>query len=239
MNTVKIDPGSTKMIAHRGVSGLEKENTCAAFVAAGNRSYYGIETDVHVTKDGKFIVIHDDDTARVCSENISVEGSSFEELRSLKLDGIKGEKGRNDLCLPSLEEYITICRKYEKIAVLELKNEMTREQVLEICAEIDSLGMLGNTVFISFAFNNLVYIRERYPEQTVQFLTDGFYDGLIETLVEHNMDLDVNFTALDREKVALLHSKGLKVNVWTVDDKETAEEISSWGCDFITSNILE
>lgn len=53
MDTIKIDKNNVKLIAHRGVSGIERENTAAAFVAAGNRSYYGIETDVHVTKDGK------------------------------------------------------------------------------------------------------------------------------------------------------------------------------------------
>ena len=62
MDTIKIDKNNVKLIAHRGVSGIERENTAAAFVAAGNRSYYGIETDVHVTKDGKFVIIHDDDT---------------------------------------------------------------------------------------------------------------------------------------------------------------------------------
>ena len=56
-NTIKIAHGGVKMIAHRGLSGLERENTAAAFVAAGNRSYYGMETDIHRTKDGRFIVI--------------------------------------------------------------------------------------------------------------------------------------------------------------------------------------
>ena len=46
-DTIKIaDHGSTKFVAHRGVSGLETENTAAAFIAAGNRSYYGVETDI-------------------------------------------------------------------------------------------------------------------------------------------------------------------------------------------------
>ena len=52
MNTVKIDKQGVRMIAHRGVSGLETENTAAAFIAAGNRTYWGIETDVHLTADG-------------------------------------------------------------------------------------------------------------------------------------------------------------------------------------------
>ena len=85
MDTVKIQKANVKMIAHRGVSGLELENTCAAFVAAGNRSYFGIETDVHVTADGKFIIIHDDSTGRVGTEAMTVEETSFEVLRGLQL----------------------------------------------------------------------------------------------------------------------------------------------------------
>ena len=61
-HTVRIEKKQAQMIAHRGLSGLERENTCAAFVAAGNRSYFGIETDIHKTKGGQFIVFHDDST---------------------------------------------------------------------------------------------------------------------------------------------------------------------------------
>ena len=61
MNTIKINSGKTKIIAHRGLSGIEKENTCSSFVAAGNRSYFGIESDVHVSKDGEFIIIQPED----------------------------------------------------------------------------------------------------------------------------------------------------------------------------------
>ena len=58
MDTVKINVSDleTKIIAHRGLSGIETENSIAAFIAAANRSYFGIETDVHVTKDNKFII---------------------------------------------------------------------------------------------------------------------------------------------------------------------------------------
>lgn len=52
MNTIKVNSKNTLMIAHRGMSGIELENTNAAFIAAGNRSHFGIETDVHKTADG-------------------------------------------------------------------------------------------------------------------------------------------------------------------------------------------
>ena len=85
MDTLKLDKGSIKMIAHRGLSGIERENTAAAFVAAGNHSYFGIETDVHRTADGKYIIIHDDVTGRVAVDNYPVEQTDFDTLRSLKL----------------------------------------------------------------------------------------------------------------------------------------------------------
>ena len=63
--TISVNKNEVLMIAHRGLSGLERENTCAAFVAAGNRSYFGIETDIHRTADGEYVVFHDDTTERL------------------------------------------------------------------------------------------------------------------------------------------------------------------------------
>ena len=97
MNTEKIIKKDVKMIAHRGVSGLEKENTAAAFVAAGNRSYFGIETDIHCTADGKFIIIHDDTTTRVTGIEKTVEETDFDALRAMKILDLDGESTRGYL----------------------------------------------------------------------------------------------------------------------------------------------
>ena len=71
MDTKKInDRKNTLIVAHRGVSGIEPENTISAFIAAANRSYFGIETDVHKTADGKFILTHDDNAKRVSGEDV-------------------------------------------------------------------------------------------------------------------------------------------------------------------------
>ena len=53
------------------------------------------------------------------------------------------------------------------------------------------------------------------------------------------MDADVHYKALNKEVIDILHKAGLKVNCWTVDDKEIAEQLAEWGVDYITSNILE
>ena len=239
MNTIKINSGATKMVAHRGVSGLELENTCAAFVAAGNRSYWGVETDVHVTADGKFIIIHDDETGRVCAENMPVEQTDYDTLRNLQLRQKDGME-RTDLRLPSLEEYLSICKYYGKVCVLELKNPMEEEAVRGIIEVCKNVYCLDQMIFISFSFQNMLYIRKHAPNAQAQYLlAQEITDAHIQALVENHLDLDVHYLALSKELLDKLHANGITVNCWTVDDPEIAERLVAWGVDQITSNILE
>ena len=239
MDTVRIQKGNVKMIAHRGVSGLELENTCAAFVAAGNRSYFGIETDVHVTADGEFIIIHDDSTARVGTEAMTVEETDFAVLRALQLKEKDGTL-RCDLRLPKLEEYLSVCKRYEKEAVLELKNPMEREAVQGIVAECARLYGLEHVTFIAFCFQNLLYVKEFAPEAKAQYLlAEEIKQEHIQKMVDNGIDLDTHYKALSKELIDELHGHGIVVNCWTVDDPEIAEKLVSWGVDQITSNILE
>ena len=200
MNTIKFDhPNKPLMVAHRGVSGLETENTCAAFVAAGNRSYHGIETDVHITADGKYVAFHDDETRRMAAEDVIIEKTDFATLRSMILRQKDGNFGRTDLRIPTMQEYIAICKQYEKIAVLELKNHFRKEEVFEICDIIEKIGYLHSVIFISFDFENLVYVKEKLPSQKVQFLTGKCDEELAKMLASLGMDLDIYFEGFDAE----------------------------------------
>ena len=239
MDTIKINSGKTLMVAHRGMSGIEKENTFAAFVAAGNRNHYGIETDVHVTVDGKFVCIHDDTTGRVAIDNLVVEESTFDTLRNLLLTDVDGKKGRTDLRIPTLQEYIQICKKYDKVAVLELKNHFPEEDVIRIIEIIQREGYLSNVIFISFDFENMLTIRRLLPKQRAQYLTVKYSEELVEQLVNERLDLDILHEVLTKENIEYMHSRGIVINCWTVDDPARGEELASWGVDFITSNILE
>ena len=240
MNTIKFeDKGHVKMIAHRGVSGLERENTCPAFVAAGVKSYYGIETDVHVTKDGKFIVVHDDDLKRVAGLEVSVEDSTFDELRAVRLKDTDETTERADLFLPSLDEYICICRKYDKQAILELKNPMKPDAVWKIAENVQRLGWFERTTFISFAGENLTALREKFPTASAQYLTSECTEEEIRFMIENRLDADLCGYCITPEKVQRLHQAGLIVNVWTLDTLEHAKMAKAVGVDMITSNILE
>ena len=240
MNTIKLEnKKQVKMVAHRGVSGLERENTNAAFVAAGNRSYFGVETDIHRTLDGNFIIIHDDTTKRVAIDDLRVEESTYDTLRGLVLLQKDGKKGRTDLRLPSLEEYIGICKYYEKTAVLELKNHMEKEDVYAICDRIQAMDYMENVIFISFDLPNLIALREKYPEQPAQYLLGKWKDEDYEDLLKYHLDLDIHYRSLTKELVDRCHGDGILVNCWTCDDAADAQQLIEWGVDYITSNILE
>lgn len=233
------EKGGTRMVAHRGLSGIETENTLAAFIAAGNRSYFGIETDVHVTADGKLVCIHDDDTHRVCGEHHIVEETDFEALRALTLIDRESGAPRIDLKIPTLREYIRACRRYDKTAVLELKNPFEERFVLQVIGEIREEGWLERVVFISFSWENMLILRRLLPEAACQFLTSKWDDGLPERLKAHALDLDIDYRALTQARIAALHEAGVKVNCWTCDDRAQAERLIAWDADMITSNILE
>lgn len=237
-HTVRIEKKQVQMIAHRGLSGLERENTCAAFVAAGNRSYFGIETDIHKTKDGQFIVFHDDATMRLTDLDWVVEERTLVELRALRLKDMDG-KIRGDLVLPTLQEYIRICKKYDKTAVLELKNPFQRKDIVAVVEIIRQEEWLKNTVFISFDLGNMVHLRKLLPEQSLQYLVKELTEEAKANLLKYALDLDIKYSNLTADQVEELHRMGRKVNVWTVDDPKVAVLLVQMGVDYITSNILE
>ncbi len=239
-NTIKIaEKGATKFIAHRGVSGLECENTAASFIAAGNRTYFGVETDIHKTLDNNYVCIHDGRTGRVCEVDLVIEQSNLNQLRKLTFKNKDGLSDRAEIIISTAYEYVKICKNYGKICVPELKPTYNIDEIKEIVEIFEKAEYLDNTCFISFTRENLDLIREVLPKQKCQYLRSTWYDELPEMLEKRGMDLDIHFGQLTEERVKLCHSLGISVNCWTVDNPEDAQRLISWGVDYITTNILE
>lgn len=240
MDTIKINSGRTLMVAHRGLSGIELENTLPAFVAAANRSYFGIETDVYKVKDGKYVLAHDGTTGRIADVNLTLVEHTYDELKNVTLLDRHDGRPRTDLHFCLMEEYVRVCKRYGKIGVLELKMNFSPEDLCEIIDIIKAEDYLDGIIFISFHFQTLAELRKILPEHPIQFLTGGEINKeLIDALVENKMDLDVVHSSVTEDKVKLVHDSGLKINVWTVDSADRAKQLVEWGVDFITSNILE
>lgn len=239
-DTIKIaDKKNTRLIAHRGVSKLECENTAAAFLAAGNRTYFGVETDIYRTNDNNFICNHDGRTGRICDVDLVIEKSSFDELRALTLRDVDGKTDRAEIRLATPYEYMKICKKYGKLCVPELKSDFTLDEIKAIINIFEEADYLDNTCFISFNIRNLDLIHEVKPDQQCQFLTGEWKDTLPEILQERKMGLDIYHNELTEERIRMCHEHGVEVNCWTVDGIEEANRYISWGIDYITTNILE
>ena len=243
-DTVKIkEKNGVLMIAHRGASCLETENTLPAFVAAGNRTYFGIETDVHVTSDGELVIMHDSDTGRVAFESRIIEQSTLDELRGVRIKDIDGGE-RTDLRIPLYSEYLSVCRRYGKKAVVELKERFEKKYIEKL---LNVTGSTDDVVFISFCAENLICLREMLPDADIQYLAWNTGGHTIDIIDRYGFDLDLcgydlvntEKTGVDAEKVRLIRSTGRKLNVWTVDRAEHAEMLIAAGVDMITTNCLE
>ena len=170
---------------------------------------------------------------------MGVETVNFEDLRAVRMTDIDGVTKREDIFLPTPEEYLSICKKYEKEAVLELKNNMTSEHVIEIANIVKKAEMFSSTTFISFSKTNLIYLRVAYPDAKAQFLTTKLNDENISFMLENKLDADIHWKALTKDFVNMMHENERVVNCWTVDSLAAAESLRDMGVDMITSNILE
>ena len=170
---------------------------------------------------------------------MALEESTEAEIRSLRVRESGKDTFTDSLKLPYLSEYIDVCARYGKTAVVELKNPMAPEHIANIVRICEEGYDLSDVVFISFCFENLVEVRKIKPRQTVQFLCGEYTDDLLPRLKEHGFGLDIYYKSLTKERVSDLHKAGIRVNCWTCDDRAEAEELLSWGVDYITTNILE
>ncbi len=254
-DTIKLNKQNTLMIAHAGLEGFETPNTLAGTVAAGNRSYWGIEVDLQVTKDKEIVLIHDDNLLESVGVDVKVSEHTWAELLQytrydrreffgMEEYGIVDEKEitRSDLRISSFGEYIRICKKYGKVAVPEIKGRFSPEEIEIMLDVARKQDYLDHVVFISFGWENLAEIRRREPGQTVQFLTHGGMDTsdeFLDRVAAAGFDLDVHLSNVTEDLVKRCHARGIKLNVWTVDFLSDAEKYVEWGVDYITSHILE
>ena len=241
-DTIRIDHGTTRMIAHRGICELECQNTASAFVAAGNHTYFGIESDVRISKDGVYYMFHDGGIEpRVLGKEewTDVVSMTWDELSEVCLFDWDGNK-RTDLRIPLLTEYLRICDHYKKVPILEIKEPMTPEEVLGVCRVVKENFRIEDIVFISFNRDYLRIVRKELPDSTIQVLTNSeINDEMIEMLLRERWDIDSNHSFVTKEAVEKLHANGIKCNCWTVDDPERGQQLCDWGVDFITTDYLE
>jgi len=140
----------TKIIAHRGASGSALENSIAAMKHALAQDVDGIEFDVHLTRDGKIVVIHDAHTARVASKVVYVRTQTLAELQALSLkDGQK---------IPTLDQVLDVAGT--KPVSIDIKDDGTCDELLRVLARHPK----ARVTVVSFRHGELAAIRKARPE---------------------------------------------------------------------------
>ncbi|HHT67198.1 MAG TPA: hypothetical protein GX010_03115 [Erysipelotrichaceae bacterium] len=223
-------------ISHRGVHNKYYENTLNAFKEAAKGAFYGIEADVHLTKDNYWIVHHDADFSSNGEKYVIAELTK-DEIIKLPLDNDLDDK---EAYIPLVEDYLKICLESGKRPVIEIKpKNPPMKQLKKLTKYIDQLMGLGNVTFIAFYPWPLLKLRFKYGRRVHLQLLIEPYPSLIKLAKFFRMDIDISEKLLDQKTVDKFHKKKLKINVWTVDDIKTLRKLEAMGVDYITTNVFD
>jgi len=209
-------------VGHRGARAYEIENTLESFKKAIELGVNTIELDVRKSKDGKLVIIHDDNLKKIFGKDIMVSQATLKELKQLTENKI-----------PTLEEALEfIDRKVEKI-LIELKEVGYEKKVLDT---VKKERVKDRAIFISFYEQALLDIRKL--DKTIETgLVYTKHKNPIDTALKLNAQYLVPLYRFTHTKnVEDAHKNNLKVIVWTINTKQEVKEYMAKGVDGIASD---
>ena len=235
------------MVAHRGASAAEPENTVAAFEAAVRAGADAVELDVRLTSDGVPVVLHDPDVASTTDGTGPIHTMSLAEVKGL--DASRGRGGSHGI--PTLAEALEAIGRAEGVAAdLEIKNipgedafDSPREAILDAALRtLEDVGFTGPVLLSSFNWLTIERCKELAPEIPTGFLTISAVDPRAALVYarQHGHDFVLPQAAALLEAgeafVEEAHGEGIRVGTWTVDDERDLERLFAWGVDAVASN---
>lgn len=231
---------STKPLvwAHRGASGYAPENTLAAFQKAVDLGADGVELDIQLTKDDQIVVIHDETIDRTSDGKGWVKDYTLEELRAFNYNRTKPEYKHADI--PTMREVFELLKPTGLFINIEIKTgvvfyEKIEEKILALTKE---MGMEDRVCYSSFNHYTVTRIHELKSDAEVGFL---YADGPIDMPsygVKHGVNAlhpalyNLQYDGFVKE----CKEKGLKLNVWTVNERPYMEMCCQYGVDAIITN---
>ena len=224
-----------KMIAHRGFSGYAPENTIPAFRLAGSNKYWGAECDVQETSDGKFVIMHDNTVDRMTNGTGSVSSKTLTQIKNLTIDSGNFIKFNPTLRVPTLEEYLQICKECGLIPVIELKS-IKIASIPNFLDILNSHQVLDCCLIISFDKSILEAIRMENEKVEIAYLSNTMTSADITYCSEKRFHINVEHAAITKALIEEAHKKDVLVGAWTIDNKTTIDILISNGIDFITAN---
>lgn len=226
-------------VAHRGLSGMFPQNTTVAFQKADEYGFYGYEFDIHTTKDGEWVVIHDDTVDAMTNGEGNVADFSFEEIRALKIDAGNGIENYPDLKVPTLKEALAICKTSDIVPVIEIKKcDITL--LPELKEMLDELSLSERAVIISFDKGYLEEYRKIDGDIKMLYLSSKPSKEDIDWCVANSAGINYNHHNFYKCLGALKYAreKGITIGAWTVDSTILCDIAVLLGAEIITTNKI-
>lgn len=221
------------IIAHRGASGTQPENTLASFQKAITLGAEMIELDVHLCKTGELVVIHDYTVNRTTSGYGFVSNKTFSELKSL--DTGNGEK------IPTLNEVFELASGKAKINIeLKGKNVATETATLIMSVIQEKKWKDEDFVISSFHHRQLKEFHALMPYVPIGILYEKYpagYQKLAHELNASSINLSINH--VNETLVEEIHQNGWEVWIYTINNLEEFEKMKVMGVDAIFTNFPE
>jgi glycerophosphoryl diester phosphodiesterase len=226
-----------KLTAHRGFSGIAPENTIASFEKAAEYNFFAAECDVHLTKDGVWVIYHDDNIFRLTNGYKNIADATYNELQEFVIDnGVNVEKYPNQK-IPTLEEFLVVCKDMKIVPQIEIKNG-SQEKLQEILNLLDKYNLRKQAIIISFNLDAIKTIRELDEKIEIWYLVEEITDSEMNECVNNNFALAFNHKKNKEEIIKIAKDKNIKLCAWTVDDIKVIEQLYNIGVKFITTNAV-
>ena len=212
-------------IGHRGAKGYVAENTLVSFQKAIDLKVDGIELDVHLSSDGKVMVIHDETIDRTTTRKGFVNNLTSSELKELGIS--------------TLEETLNLIDKKCFVNV-EIKDNKATKFVLEILQKYISEKKWNSSLFqiSSFDWNILEICHSENNTISLGVLTENSIEEAIIFAKKINAySINPYFKLLTIENVQLIHENGFKIYTWTVNQPEDITFVKSLNIDGIISDF--
>ena len=222
----------TKNYAHRGSRGKYPENTLLSFEKAIEEGAHGIEIDIHMTKDGEIVVIHDE------TLNATTNGSGF--IKDHNLQDIKALDAGQGNKVPTLEEVYKLLSGSSIELNVEIKTYLINYPDIERKALdiADKFGEGRKIVYSSFHLPTILRMKKLSKSANIAWLLGRNY------MLPHPADYmeTLELEALHLEKGMILsnpdHFKGIydKIRVWTVNEIDDMRKLLELGVDAIITD---
>lgn len=231
--------GRPVVLAHRGGGNEVPENSIEAFRTMRDRGFNYIETDCHATADGIAVVFHDPILDRVTDASGRISDWAWDDLRHVK-DQSENRIVRLD---ELLEEFPEI------VFNLDAKHNRAVKPMIETIRRADALDRVS---LASFSEARLVYMRRKLPGVRSSLGTlaiarlviaakapKGVRTAMIRGLPGPKRGVEAvqvpeafkTIHVVDEAFIALAHSRGLAVHVWTVNERDDMEKLLNLGID--------